>query len=123
MLNDKKLFTKLLNALKADYIVEQGTDGNWIYRKWNSGIAECWCKHTGTGGTNNFTSLTVTYPTGLFVAAPNVQTSGGLNGVARAGAMFTESSLSSCTAYIYNPDNNSNNKACWMFFHAIGKWK
>lgn len=26
----------------ADYIVEQGTSGIWTYRKWNSGIAECW---------------------------------------------------------------------------------
>lgn len=25
-----------------DYIVEQGTSGIWTYRKWNSGIAECW---------------------------------------------------------------------------------
>ena len=26
----------------ADYVVEQGTSGVWFYRKWNSGIAECW---------------------------------------------------------------------------------
>ena len=26
----------------ADYVVEQGTSGIWTYRKWNSGIAECW---------------------------------------------------------------------------------
>lgn len=26
----------------ADYIVEQGTQGSWTYRKWNSGWAECW---------------------------------------------------------------------------------
>ena len=26
----------------SDYIVEQGTSGIWTYRKWNSGIAECW---------------------------------------------------------------------------------
>ena len=26
----------------ADYVVAQGTSGNWRYRKWNSGIAECW---------------------------------------------------------------------------------
>ncbi len=25
-----------------DYIVEQGTSGVWTYRKWNSGLAECW---------------------------------------------------------------------------------
>ena len=27
---------------KTDYIVEQGTSGNWTYRKWNSGVAEFW---------------------------------------------------------------------------------
>lgn len=27
---------------EADYIVEQGTSGNWTYRKWNSGWAEAW---------------------------------------------------------------------------------
>lgn len=26
----------------ADYVVEQGKVGVWNYRKWNSGIAECW---------------------------------------------------------------------------------
>ena len=26
----------------ADYVVEQGTSGIWTYRKWNSGISECW---------------------------------------------------------------------------------
>lgn len=25
-----------------DFIVEEGTSGIWTYRKWNSGIAECW---------------------------------------------------------------------------------
>ena len=25
-----------------DFVVEQGTSGIWTYRKWNSGIAECW---------------------------------------------------------------------------------
>jgi hypothetical protein len=28
--------------LKEDYIVEQGTKDGWTYRKWNSGLAECW---------------------------------------------------------------------------------
>ena len=26
----------------ADYVIEQGTSGVWFYRKWNSGLAECW---------------------------------------------------------------------------------
>ena len=33
---------ELLADLGADYIVEQGTIGIWTYRKWSSGIAECW---------------------------------------------------------------------------------
>lgn len=27
----------------ADYIVASGTSGIWTYRKWASGMAECWC--------------------------------------------------------------------------------
>lgn len=42
MLDTKKLIVKMLNALKVDYVVEQGKSGMWTYRKWNSGIAECW---------------------------------------------------------------------------------
>ncbi len=29
-------------AAMADYIVEQGVSGIWTYRKWASGIIECW---------------------------------------------------------------------------------
>jgi hypothetical protein len=39
-----------------DYVVEQGTNGIWTYRKWNSGIAECWgnvsTKPTTVNGNN-----------------------------------------------------------------------
>lgn len=31
-----------IDNLGVDYIVEQGTSGIWTYRKWNSGISECW---------------------------------------------------------------------------------
>lgn len=33
---------ELLNERTKDYIVDQGVYGIWTYRKWNSGIAECW---------------------------------------------------------------------------------
>lgn len=39
---------ELLADLGADYIVEQGTSGIWTYRKWNSGIAECWLLESKT---------------------------------------------------------------------------
>ena len=30
------------NTFCADFVVEQGTKGIWTYRKWASGVAECW---------------------------------------------------------------------------------
>lgn len=38
----------------ADYIVEVGTENNWEYRKWNSGLFEMWRVYSGapTGGTH-----------------------------------------------------------------------
>lgn len=32
---------KKLDKLGHDYITAQGKDGNWWYRKWSSGLAEC----------------------------------------------------------------------------------
>ncbi len=32
----------------ADFVIQQGTSGIWTYRKWKSGIAECWCQHSFT---------------------------------------------------------------------------
>lgn len=37
----------------SDYVVEQGTDGIWTYRKWNSGIAECWGVHNQSNANIN----------------------------------------------------------------------
>lgn len=44
---DKKTIGKLYLQYyeaepEADYIVSYGVDGMWTYRKWYSGIAECW---------------------------------------------------------------------------------
>lgn len=37
----------------ADFVVEQGTQGDWTYRKWNSGFAECWRNVSVTPGNVN----------------------------------------------------------------------
>lgn len=44
------------NALKVDYIVEEGTSGIWTYRKWNSGITEIWGLYSG-----NMTAYSTVY--------------------------------------------------------------
>lgn len=34
--------------MHVDKVIEKGTSGNWTYRKWESGIAECWGLFTQT---------------------------------------------------------------------------
>ena len=31
-----------LVSLKKEHVIEQGKSGVWTYRKWSSGVAECW---------------------------------------------------------------------------------
>lgn len=52
------ILNEVLPTQMADYIVEQGTNSNGTYRKWNSGMLECW-GHT-TIGSNSAASWT--YP-------------------------------------------------------------
>lgn len=58
-----------------DHIVERGTSGIWTYRKWSSGVAECWGSYTTTGGSStegslHWKSTSTEYPSGLFIATP-----------------------------------------------------
>lgn len=60
----------------ADYVVEQGTSGIWTYRKWNSGLSECFGglsvspTSPSSEGSLYFKGVGVSYPTGLFLEKP-----------------------------------------------------
>lgn len=51
----------------ADYIVEQGISGIWSYRKWESGLAECWGRYIGES------TKTLTTWGNLFIAPVNTK--------------------------------------------------
>ena len=63
----------------ADYVVEQGVSGNWSWRKWNSGIGECWLQYnpgsytcgTTRGSLYSGGNLTLTFPL-TFTSTPSV---------------------------------------------------
>jgi hypothetical protein len=66
-----------IDEVSLDYIVEEDTYGIWTYRKWNSGIAECWGTQTGVvtcdtaWGSLYFVNIPQCYfPPDLFVEAP-----------------------------------------------------
>ena len=112
---------ELQGDLAADYIVSQGTSGIWTFRKWASGVAECW---GAVSGTWNGDSLGVNYPF-AFASIESVQATGGWND-------FSGSSY--CVAI----PTRDPNKVVLRFYglrgetvsgtvgasvYAIGKWK
>ena len=70
----------ILSALGiSDYITAQGETNGFTWRKWASGVAECWKMHTDTGvkiqtawGSVFESSAygAIAYPSGLFTATP-----------------------------------------------------
>ena len=114
-------------ASGAVYITEQGTSGIWTYRKWNSGIAECWGTWAGTlshyataGGFYGFTT-TVYFPSGLFNARPTVcYNSQVANGFSMTGATL---SVSSTTMGLYALGQVGNTQTCTFDIQVRGRWK
>lgn len=117
----------LVNLGAIDYVVEQGTSGIWTYRKWNSGIAECWAKpHTTTFVADG--SLMggylfrggYSFPSGLFIDAPE----GYVNGHTGTGVgwgEFRNPSKEGFTAYICGNQNITTTVITGM--RATGRWK
>ena len=116
----------------ADYIVEQGTSGIWTYRKWNSGIAECWGKTTVTG-----TSWTAwgscyellggtsywVYPTNLFtqIDSFNVNPFGDNSG-SWCETYNNGTNIRTPSCYAIRP-NTASTLSITISFFVLGRWK
>ena len=118
----------LANLGIADYIVEQGTSGIWTYRKWNSGIAECWGTHnpsssaSGTEGGLYFQSISIDFPSDLFASAPRTLVTAHGNWV---GGAMTGNGLTAAKwqGYRWTPTSQTNTSALRIELYCIGKWK
>lgn len=127
----KQILNQVLPPDNVDYVVSQGTDGIWTYRKWNSGIAECWGSilvHpsiTTQYGSLYIANLGATnFVNGLFTSRPNifgsVDLAGGVGGVTFTGITSTGFS----TAYVFNGQTyNATARDVYVSMHVIGTWK
>lgn len=114
-------------AEQADYIVEQGTSGIWTYRKWNSGIAECWGKAT-------VTPTWVAYPiSGLYYSSPQPTVSYPFN-ITNALVLVNPTEVGSNVGWVANVSpyvgsvgftivRNGNTGAATVQLSVKGKWK
>ena len=116
-------------GLIADYVVEYGTEGIWTYRKWNSGIAECWGTYNGTHahystafGGYGYNTGDINYPTNLFIDVPEQFVSVRIDGGFGIYAGDVNTSTASTTR-IYAISSASSSQPLTAKIHAIGKWK
>ena len=114
----------------ADYIVEQGTSDIWTYRKWASGISECWgiVSFTSTGSTawGNVYWVTpntrVNFPTSLFTSAPTISVSTPNNAVQGWGAS-NNISASWVDVFLMRPTSAGSGLYIRLDINAKGRWK
>lgn len=119
---------------RADYVVEQGTSGIWTYRKWNSGISECWAGKTLTGINVNTawgnvyygtvsTASGITFPSNLFIAAPvlqfNLKSAGGRFW---STYQYDSSATNVGTIYAIAPQSYTN-QTIDLYMYGVGSWK
>jgi hypothetical protein len=112
----------------ADKVVEQGTSGIWTYRKWNSGIAECWGTYllsttVSNAWGNGYESgaKTVQMPSGLFTAVPSIQlTNAGSWECIVIGYNHTKDAVS---FELFRPSQITSAQNFYVNIYAIGRWK
>lgn len=117
----------------GDAVVEIGTEGIWTYKKWASGIAECWGTLSTTvtawdawGGMYEQTTATaaVNYPTGLFNAAPQIYPSAsGSAGNAGVELYGTNSATKTPSFFVLRGSTMSSSSTFDIYVHCIGRWK
>lgn len=130
--NQGRILKSLIPTAPADYIVEQGTSGIWTYRKWNSGIAECWGLTTRTeatttkaGNVYQGTANSAAYPSGLFIAEPYCMTS-----ISNANQAYLTwltygrngSSTQTVVWYVASPVSRASVSVS-VAIHSVGRWK
>lgn len=124
--------TRIDTLESHDYIVEQGTSGIWTYRKWDSGIAECWCYHSTSDLTwtqyANISPYSLYYSSGWNFSLPFTltDTSYALNATClTAGSNFGWIARGSKTtsSFILYIVRNGNTGSCYVDVSIKGRWK
>jgi hypothetical protein len=112
-----------LDKLGVDYIVSQGSDDTWHWRKWKSGIAECWgTKYFEETATLGMIQCGITYPF-TFAKEPTPVVNVAVDGRTDAYPSYvgTSGSTTDLDCYVYKGTTDS------LGFHAMysvkGRWK
>lgn len=126
MLNVKKTLAKLLNC---DLVVAEGTETvggiTWTYRKWSSGIAECWTYIESVSGSDGRWHINPTLPSFFNSTQVIVNANYWSVGVISTSAGYTRTNFSvgdtwSIDAYMHN---GAPNATAGAYVSCKGRWK
>lgn len=121
------------SVVGADYVVEQGASGVWTYRKWASGIVECWgalgCSNievsSAWGGVYESQGLRIVLPDGVFAEAPDycsITYCGGSD-AALSIKIDSEPTASQTQRFYFTRGSSATIAIAKVQVHAIGRWK
>lgn len=124
---DASDLVETLGTALTDYIVEQGIIDNWQYRKWKSGIVECWkdaivvIPEDMTQGIGVFytTTIMMNYPFTIYGALQQITSRTG--GV--ISAQITTSSNNAFNFRFYCTNNTISGNNANVSLHILGTWK
>lgn len=115
----------------TDFVVEQGASGIWIYRKWNSGIAECWgvsdaiTQTTSTDWnimTSNTSTPAVSYPF-TFKNSPVVSPSVHIHNANFWLVTMTAGSTTETPTYQIARGKSATTVTFKLGYYVFGQWK
>lgn len=121
----------IISGVCADYVVESGKSGIWTYRKWNSGIAECWGIYSASGvnlaashysGFYYSASISVSLPF-TFAAAPVGTYSGGCTDYITFVTPTGQPTTTQVRFWIACLDADANNCSVSVGMMIRGRWK
>lgn len=127
-------FSQGINTPISDYVIEEGSTNGWAYRKWASGIAECWGKVDAFSGTqspygNMYVSSEITalkdkpYPF-EFVETPNVTLgleTAGFSGIILSGEIHSKQHIG--TFYLGTFVLIGDDRPITVHAQVIGRWE
>ena len=122
--------SKLITSNVADFVVDQNTTGMWTWRKWDSGIYECWGNKTASYAVNTSSTSYGGYRSGalnidafpLTLTEEPTITATVTSGSAGVWVNNISATTSGGTFYLScGASQAASNRT--ISFHVIGKWK
>lgn len=121
---------KINNVAMADYVVEQGTSGEWYYRKWASGRAECWCMPVINSGewsgsypvyyVHKRVPLMQNFFADLPIAMPTVRYASGAIVIPATASTASNEEIQVAFARFYG---GTDDVSIYLAIYAYGRWK